>query len=178
MCLGSSNSLNKFLPEKAKNNELDPVIDRESIVNRLIEILCRRTKNNPILIGKAGVGKTAIVEELERLIEKEQVPNKISNKKTEVPQTNEMNDKDYITTILSIEKEIVKNYAIAMTEASNDELCNDFHDMFDDVSEIQREVYNVMFKKGWYCLEVADENKIMQKLNTLEQELPQLENNN
>lgn len=104
--------------------------------------------------------------------------NKISNQKTEVPQTNEMNDKDYITTILSIEKEIVKNYAIAMTEASNDDLCNDFHDMFDDVSEIQREVYNVMFKKGWYCLEVADENKIMQKLNTLEQELPQLENNN
>ena len=69
------------LTEKAKNNELDPVIDRENIVNRLIEILCRRTKNNPILIGKAGVGKTAIVEELARLIEKEQVPNKISNKK-------------------------------------------------------------------------------------------------
>ena len=61
--------------------------------------------------------------------------NKISNQKTEVPQTNEMNDKDYITTILSIEKEIVKNYATAMTEASNDELCNDFHDMFDDVSD-------------------------------------------
>ena len=69
------------LTEKAKNNELDPVIDREDSVQRLIEILCRRTKNNPILIGKAGVGKTAIVEELARLIEKDQVPINISGKK-------------------------------------------------------------------------------------------------
>ena len=69
------------LTEKAKNNELDPVIDREESVQRLIEILCRRTKNNPILIGKAGVGKTAIVEELARLIEKDQVPVNISGKK-------------------------------------------------------------------------------------------------
>lgn len=66
---------------KAKNNELDPVIDREKEVKRLIEVLCRRTKNNPILIGKAGVGKTAIVEELARLIVKEEVPNNIIGKK-------------------------------------------------------------------------------------------------
>ncbi len=66
---------------KAKNNELDPVIDREKEVKRLIEVLCRRTKNNPILIGKAGVGKTAIVEELARLIVKEEVPNNIVGKK-------------------------------------------------------------------------------------------------
>jgi len=69
------------LTDKAKNNELDPVIDREDLVQRLIEILCRRTKNNPILIGKAGVGKTAIVEELARLIEKDSVPGNISGKK-------------------------------------------------------------------------------------------------
>ena len=69
------------LTDKAKNNELDPVIDREDSVQRLIEILCRRTKNNPILIGKAGVGKTAIVEELARLIEKDKVPANISGKK-------------------------------------------------------------------------------------------------
>jgi len=69
------------LTEKAKNNELDPVIDREDSVQRLIEILCRRTKNNPILIGKAGVGKTAIVEELARLIEKDKVPINLSGKK-------------------------------------------------------------------------------------------------
>ena len=69
------------ITDKAKNNELDPVIDREKEVKRLIEVLCRRTKNNPILIGKAGVGKTAIVEELARLIVKEEVPNNIIGKK-------------------------------------------------------------------------------------------------
>ncbi len=69
------------LTDKAKNGELDPVIDREEVVSRLIEILCRRTKNNPILIGKAGVGKTAIVEELARRIQKEEVPINILGKK-------------------------------------------------------------------------------------------------
>lgn len=100
--------------------------------------------------------------------------NKISNTKTEVPNTTKMNDKDYITTILSMEKQIVKDYAVAMTEASNDDLYNDYHDMFDDASELQREIYNLMFKKGWYCLEMAEDNKIMQKINTLQQEISQL----
>ena len=54
------------LVEKAKKSKLDPVIGREKEINRLIEILCRRCKNNPILIGEAGVGKTAIVEQLSR----------------------------------------------------------------------------------------------------------------
>ena len=69
------------LVKKAKNNELDPVIGRENEVKRLLEILCRRTKNNPILIGEAGVGKTAIVEELSRLIATNNVPNLLKNKK-------------------------------------------------------------------------------------------------
>ena len=56
------------LTEKAKNNLLDPVIGREKEVHRVLEILCRRCKNNPLLIGLPGVGKTAIVEELSRLI--------------------------------------------------------------------------------------------------------------
>ena len=58
------------LTKKALNNELDPVIGRENEIRRILEILCRRTKNNPILIGEAGVGKTAIVEELCNLIVK------------------------------------------------------------------------------------------------------------
>lgn len=69
------------LIEKAKNKELDPVIGREKEIKRLLEILCRRTKNNPILIGEAGVGKTAIVEELSRLIATNNVPLKLKNKK-------------------------------------------------------------------------------------------------
>ncbi len=67
------------LVEKA--SYLDPVIGREKEVKRLIEILSRRTKNNPILIGNAGVGKTAIVEELSRMIANNTVPINLRNKK-------------------------------------------------------------------------------------------------
>ena len=58
--------------------------------------------------------------------------NKIENKKVEVPQTKKMNDKDYITTILTIEKAMVKDYATALTEASNNDLYNDYLEMFND----------------------------------------------
>ena len=69
------------ITERAKNKELDPVIGRDKEVKRVMEILCRRTKNNPILIGDAGVGKTAIVEELSRLIADDDAPNNLANKK-------------------------------------------------------------------------------------------------
>ncbi|MDE0768559.1 MAG: ATP-dependent Clp protease ATP-binding subunit [Opitutaceae bacterium] len=52
------------LTEMAKNGELDPVIGRKKEISRVVQILCRRTKNNPVLIGEAGVGKTAIIEGL------------------------------------------------------------------------------------------------------------------
>lgn len=63
------------------SGEIDPVIDRDEEVNRLIEILSRRTKNNPLLVGEAGVGKTAIVEELSRRIVEGRVPKFLCNKK-------------------------------------------------------------------------------------------------
>ncbi len=69
------------LTKKAKNKELDPVIGREQEIKRIEEILCRRTKNNPLLIGPAGVGKTALVEELSRMIINEEVPFNLRNKK-------------------------------------------------------------------------------------------------
>ena len=50
------------LTDLAKKNELDPVIGRQNEIERVIQVLCRRTKNNPVLLGEAGVGKTAIVE--------------------------------------------------------------------------------------------------------------------
>ncbi len=65
----------------AKTDGLDPVIGRGKEVKRVMEILCRRTKNNPILIGDAGVGKTAIVEELSRLIANDDVPRSLLNKR-------------------------------------------------------------------------------------------------
>jgi ATP-dependent Clp protease ATP-binding subunit ClpC len=65
----------------AANGKLDPLIGREKEVERIIEILCRRTKNNPVLIGEAGVGKTAIVEGLAQRIIEKNVPSFLENKR-------------------------------------------------------------------------------------------------
>ncbi len=65
--------------QKARDNKLDPVIGREHEVERIIEILCRKTKNNPVLIGEPGVGKSAIVDGLARAIVDGKVPRQLQN---------------------------------------------------------------------------------------------------
>jgi ATP-dependent Clp protease ATP-binding subunit ClpC len=74
-------SFGRDLTELAKQGELDPVIGRTMEIERLVQVLCRRTKNNPVLLGEAGVGKTAIVEGLAQRIVDQEIPDLLWDKR-------------------------------------------------------------------------------------------------
>ena len=93
--------------------------------------------------------------------------NKVQNPKTEVPANSDMNDRDFLNDILESEKNMSVNYTYALNEASNEELFKRIYDMFIHIKEEQRNLFELSFKKGWYTLEKAEENKINEEINTL-----------
>ncbi|MDD6224218.1 MAG: spore coat protein [bacterium] len=103
--------------------------------------------------------------------------NKVCNMKVEVPTGIEMNDKDYLTTVLELEKNLSNNYSWALNEASNDYLYEDYFGMFEDTKDMSREIFNLLFQKGWYSLEKAEEDKIDEKIQCLQNQLLELDQN-
>lgn len=95
--------------------------------------------------------------------------NKVQNPKTEVPQTSQMNDKDFLNDILETEKNMSVNFTYALNEASNEELFEEIYNMFQNIKQAQRNLFELAFRKGWYSLERAETNKINEEYNMLSQ---------
>ena len=99
----------------------------------------------------------------------------IKNPKKEVPSGKKMNDRDYLNVVLELEKNMSNNYSIALNEASNDYLYEDYFTLLEDTKDAAREAYNLMFEYGWYSLEEAEEEKVNQKISCLEEKLKEIE---
>lgn len=94
---------------------------------------------------------------------------KIENPMVEVEQGIELNDKDISNILLTCLKNFTKNYAVSLTEASNDNLYKVYKKQFDSLSSLQRETFELIFKNGWYTLEEADSSKVGEQYNKLNQ---------
>ena len=90
---------------------------------------------------------------------------KIENQKVEVPSSIEVNDRDILNTLLEIEKNMSVNMTVFLNEASNEVLYNEIFDMFESVKIKQRDLFELLFRKGWYSLEEAQEDKITSSYN-------------
>lgn len=101
--------------------------------------------------------------------------NEIKNPKKEVSKGISMNDCDYLNSVLELEKNMSNNYSIALNEASNDYLYEDYFTMLEDTKDLAREAYNLAFEYGWYMLEEVEEQKVSNKITCLEQKLKELE---
>lgn len=102
---------------------------------------------------------------------------KISNPEKEVQTGIQLNDKDYMTNLLYFLKAVEKNMTVALTECSNEFLYKEYMKIFQDIAELQRDAYELMFKFGWYPLEEATSTNINNTLNTLNKDFQELNNN-
>jgi spore coat protein CotF len=88
--------------------------------------------------------------------------NQIQNPGTQIPKTPQMNDRDFLNDMLTTEKYMTSSYNVFLHEASHQQLYQDMMNIFTETQNCQRELYNLMFKKGWYKLEAADQQKLQQ----------------
>ncbi|QJX63614.1 spore coat protein [Niallia circulans] len=86
----------------------------------------------------------------------------IQNPESQVPKTPQMNDRDFTNDMLSTEKYMTDAYSTALNEASNETFYQDLLSIFTETQNMQRELYDLMFQKGWYKLEAAEQQKIQQ----------------
>lgn len=86
----------------------------------------------------------------------------IQNPEAQVPKTPQMNDRDFTNDMLATEKYLTDSYSTALNEASNEPLYQDLLSIFSETQNMQRELYDLMFQKGWYKLEAVDQQKLQQ----------------
>ncbi|WP_027409973.1 spore coat protein [Anoxybacteroides tepidamans] len=86
----------------------------------------------------------------------------IQNQETQVPKTPQMNERDFLNDVLATEKYMTTSYSVFLHEASHHQLYQDMLNIFTETQNCQRELYNLMFKKGWYKIEPADQQKLQQ----------------
>jgi len=89
----------------------------------------------------------------------------VYNAKVDVPSNTSMNDLNYLTDIEGTVKGMVNNYSYALNEASNIQFYQVIKGIFEDITSMQRTLYDLMFQQGWYIIEEADKNKVTQKYN-------------
>lgn len=93
--------------------------------------------------------------------------NKVQNPKIELDSSIEMNDENYLNDILETEKNMSVNFTYALNEASNETLFNEIYEMFKQIKEAQRNLFELSFRKGFYTLEKAETYKINEEYNML-----------
>jgi spore coat protein CotF len=99
---------------------------------------------------------------------------KVENPKTEVEEGINYNYCDFVNIAMTIEKNMSNNYSIAIDEASNTDLYNEYFDMFEKIKDNARSLYDFSFKNGWYSLTKEDSKEINTKLQELESKMDAL----